>query len=171
MKSHQQKSLYLAVILAVQTFNVMAETASEEALPEVSVTQSRVKAGTPNDAARTGSKTDAPLRDVPASIAVVPESLLREEGALTMNDAMRNVSSVQPQHGGGYGYANSYNSRGLSINFLRDDLPDGTAQVGYFRTMYDIDRIEVLKGPGSALFGSGGPGGSINVVTKKPQAK
>lgn len=170
MKFFQQKSIYLAVILAMQALTAVAETATES-LPEVSVSGNKIKAGAPYDAARTGSKTDAPLRDVPASVSVVPAALLREEGALTMNDAMRNVSSVQVQHGGGYGYANNYNSRGLAINFLRDDLPDGTAQNGYFRTMYDIDRIEVLKGPGSALFGSGGPGGSINVVTKKPQAK
>lgn len=187
-----QKTLTLAVMLALTSLSKIAEeqkiaetsgqekvnTAVEaetkieaDALPEVSVTKGRIRAGAPQDAARSGSKTDTPLRDVPASVAVVPVEILREQGVQTMNDAMRNVSSVQPQHGGGYGYANSYNSRGLSINFLRDDLPDGTAQNGYFRTMYDIERIEVLKGPGSALFGSGGPGGSINVVTKKPQAK
>lgn len=177
MKQHKKKSLALAMMLVFHTMSALAEvvipedTSSKDVLPEVGVTQSRVRAGTPNDAARTGSKTDAPLRDVPASIAVVPESLLREKGALTMDDAMRNVSSVQPQMAGGYGYANNYSSRGLAVNFLRDDLPDGTSQNGYFRTMYDIDRIEVLKGPGSALFGSGGPGGSINIVTKKPQAK
>ena len=172
MQFFQQKTIYLAAMLAIQTLPALAEVVAEEdALPEVSVNQSRVRAGAPQDSARTGSKTDTPLRDVPASVAVVPVETLREQGVQTMNDAMRNVSSVQPQHGGGYGYANNYNSRGLSINFLRDDLPDGTAQNGYFRTMYDIKRIEVLKGPGSALFGSGGPGGSINVVTKKPQAQ
>ncbi|MDI1363229.1 TonB-dependent receptor [Methylotenera sp.] len=181
----QQKTLTLAVMLALSSMAAMAQeqkVAEEqkiaealqnesEALPEVSVKQNRIRAGNPQDAAHTGSKTDTPLRDVPASVAVVPVETLREQGVQTMNEAMRNVSSVQPQHGGGYGYANNYNSRGLAVNFLRDDLPDGTAQNGYFRTMYDVERIEVLKGPGSALFGSGGPGGSINVVTKKPQAE
>ena len=187
-KFYNNKKLTLAVLLALSSLSAMAAADRSEleqkiaeenaaalpeadALPEVSVTQGRIRAGTPQDTARTGSKTDTPLRDVPASVAVVQKEILREQGVQTMNDAMRNVSSVQPQHGGGYGYANNYNSRGLSINFLRDDLPDGTAQNGYFRTMYDIERIEVLKGPGSALFGSGGPGGSINVVTKKPQAQ
>lgn len=142
-----------------------------ETLPEVSVQQKRVRAGSPQDNARTGSKTDTPLRDVPASVSVVPAERLREQGVQTMNDALRNASSVQPQYAGGYGLGNNYTSRGLSVNFLRDDLPDGTAQNSYLRTMYDIERIEVLKGPGSALFGSGGPGGSINIVTKKPQSE
>ena len=175
----QQKTLTLAVMLALSSMATMAEEQKvaeavqneSEALPEVSVSQSRVRAGTPQDAAHTGSKTDTPLRDVPASVAVVSAETLREQGVQTMNEAMRNVSSVQPTYGGGYGLANNYSSRGLAVNFLRDDLPDGTTQNGYFRTMYDVERIEVLKGPGSALFGSGGPGGSINVVTKKPQAE
>src|SRR5688500_18232177 len=71
--------------------------------------------------------------------------------------------------GGGYGFANAFTSRGLSLSFLRDNIPDGSHQNNYFRTMYDVDRIEVLKGPGSALFGVAGPGGSINMITRKPQ--
>lgn len=139
------------------------------ALPEVEAKAARIYPGAPDDVARTGSKTDTPLRDIPASVSVVPAELLEEQGAYTMNDAMRNVSSVQPVMGGGYGFANNYTSRGLSLTFLRDELPDGPTQNGYFRTMYDVERIEVLKGPGSALFGPTGPGGTINVVTKKPQ--
>lgn len=162
----------MAVLLSISLLPGQVNAAEEQnELPEVQATATKVYSGSGEDTARTGSKTDVPLRDVPASVAVVPSELLEEQGVQTMNDALRNVSSVQPQLAGGYGFANSYNSRALSVNFLRDDLPDGTAQNSYFRTMYEIDRIEVLKGPGSALFGSGGPGGSINVVTKKPQAK
>lgn len=172
MQHCQLKSVHLAVLLSITSVSFNAVAADEDtALPEVQTSAARIYPGSASDAARTGSKTDTPLRDVPASVAVVPVGILREQGVQTMNDALRNVSSVQPQLAGGYGFANNYNSRALSINFLRDDLPDGTTQNGYFRTMYDIERIEVLKGPGSALFGSGGPGGSINVVTKKPQGK
>jgi iron complex outermembrane recepter protein len=140
------------------------------ALPEIKITTGRVRPGTLEDVARTGSKTDTPIRDIPASISVVPAALLREQGVIDMNDAMRNVSSVQPLMGGGYGFANNFTSRGLALSFLRDNMPDGTAaQNGYYRTMYDVERIEVLKGPGSALFGNAGPGGSINMITKQPQ--
>jgi iron complex outermembrane recepter protein len=143
---------------------------SNTPLPEVKVTTGRVRPGTLEDVARTGSKTDTPLRDIPASVSVVPATLLKEQGVINMNDAMRNVSSVQPLMGGGYGFANNYTSRGLPLSFFRDNMPDGTSpQNGYYRTMYDAERIEVLKGPGSALFGVAGPGGSINMVTKQPR--
>lgn len=151
--------------------NVNPEKTEKKAeLPEIKITTGRVRPGTIEDVATTGSKTDTPSRDIPASIAVVPAALLREQGVIDMNDAMRNVSSVQPLMGGGYGFANNYTSRGLPLSFFRDNMPDGTApQNGYYRTMYDVERIEVLKGPGSALFGVAGPGGSINMITKQPQ--
>ena len=159
----------LAAPLSVVAQETQAGKEKDNPLPEIKITTGRVRPGTLEDVARTGSKTDTPLRDIPASVDVVPASVLKEQGAITMNDAMRNVPSVQPLMGGGYGFGNSFTSRGLSLSFLRDDIPDGSAQNSYFRTMYDVDRIEVLKGPGSALFGVAGPGGSINIITKKPR--
>lgn len=140
-------------------------------LPEIKISTEQVRPGSVEDMAATGSKTDTPSRDIPASIAVVPAAVLREQGVIDMNDAMRNVSGVQPLMGGGYGFANAFTSRGLSLSFLRDNIPDGGHQNNYFRTMHDVERIEVLKGPGSALFGVAGPGGVINMITKKPQNK
>jgi iron complex outermembrane receptor protein len=159
----------LATPLSVVAQETQAGKEKDNPLPEIKITTGRVRPGTLEDVARTGSKTDTPLRDIPATVDVVPASVLKEQGAITMNDAMRNVPSVQPLMGGGYGFGNSFTSRGLSLSFLRDDIPDGSAQNSYFRTMYDVDRIEVLKGPGSALFGVAGPGGSINIITKKPR--
>ena len=144
---------------------------TEPTLPEVRATGGSIRAGSLDDTASTGSKTDTPLRDLPASVIVVPKETLREQGVMDMNTALYNVSGVQPSMSGGYGYANNYTVRGLAMRFLRDGYPDGTSQNGYWRTMYDVERIEVLKGPGSAVYGSGQPGGSINVLTKAPQAR
>lgn len=181
MKLYQYKPLTLAVMLAINSGFAAAEqvtkkidvsAAETEALPEVSVQQKRIQQATPNDTVRTGAKTDTPLRDVPASVSVVTSEMLEEQGIRDMNQAMiANAPGVQPQLGGGYGFGDSFNSRGLSLSFLRDTMPDGTAQNNYFRTMHDVERIEVLKGPGSALFGPVGPGGTINVITKQPQDK
>jgi iron complex outermembrane receptor protein len=154
---------------AARRHNPASKPEPEISLPEVQTSAARIYPGSANDVTRTGSKTHTPLRDIPASVAVVPEALLKEQGAISMNDAMRNVSSIQPQMAGGYGFANNFTSRGLGLSFLRDGMPDGPTQNGYYRTLVDVDRIEVLKGPGSALFGAANAGGSINLVTKKPQ--
>ena len=113
--------------------NVSPEKTEKKAeLPEIKITTGRVRPGTIEDVATTGSKTDTPSRDIPASIAVVPAAILKEQGVIEMNDAMRNVSGVQPHMGGGYGFANAFTSRGLSLSFLRDNIPDGGHQNNYF---------------------------------------
>jgi iron complex outermembrane recepter protein len=122
----------------------------------------------PVRAVRSASKTDTRLQDVPAAVVVVPEEVLHQQNAQTLNEAARNASGVTPVMGGSYGFADRYLMRGLSQRFLRDGLPDGPSFNGYFRTMTDVERIEVLKGPASALYGRTEPGGLINIVTKRP---
>ncbi|MFO1469906.1 MAG: TonB-dependent siderophore receptor [Turneriella sp.] len=119
----------------------------------------------------TGSKTDVPVHDTPASIISVPKEVIEDQMAVDMNSMVRNVSGVNPQLAGGYGFADSYTIRGLNMRFLRDGFSDGAAFNGYMRTMTDVESIEVLKGPGSALYGRNEPGGVINVTTKKPLDK
>ncbi len=113
-----------------------------------------------------GTKTSTPLRDIPASIQIVPELVLKDQGATTMDQSIRNVSGISQSSQSNYGFFNAYTVRGLRQRFLRDGVPDGATTNGYARTLTDVDHIEVLKGPGSALYGSSEPGGSINLVSK-----
>ena len=117
---------------------------------------------------RTGAKTDVPLQDIPAAVVVIPEALLSDQAVVSMNDALANASSVAPKFGGGYGLADNFVIRGLDMRFLRDGAPDGPSFMGYRRTLADVQSIDVLKGPGSALYGRGEPGGSVNIATKPP---
>lgn len=123
--------------------------------------------GVPGEAG-VASKTGTALIDTPAAVVVIPEALLVQQGARTFDAALANASSVAPVFGGGYGAFDTYLVRGLRMRFLRDGLPDGPSFNGYYRLTADVAAIEVLKGPGSALFGRAEPGGSINVVTKAP---
>jgi iron complex outermembrane recepter protein len=116
----------------------------------------------------TASKTGTLARDVPASIQVVSAQIVTEQAALSLNEVVRNVSGIQPIYGGGYGYADNYVIRGLRMKFLRDGVADGPTFVGYARSFSDVERVEVLKGPGSAIYGRSEPGGTINLVTKQP---
>ncbi|QWE96821.1 TonB-dependent receptor [Cupriavidus sp. EM10] len=164
-------TLASALIAGMPAAVLAQATSADQTLPAVTVSGGKTLPGNPNESVTTGTKTDTPLRDIPAAVTVIPEEVLREQGAIDMTYALQNSAGVQAQLAGGYGFANNYTIRGLAMRFLRDGYPDGPSQNGYYRTMYDVDRIEVLKGPGSALYGSGQPGGTVNIATKQPQPK
>ncbi|MEH2405647.1 TonB-dependent receptor plug domain-containing protein [Nostoc sp.] len=112
--------------------------------------------------ASTATLTDTPLRDIPQSIQVVPQQVIKDQGITRIVDAVRNVSGTQI--GGGYGNLfGEVRIRGFGAGSLVDGfnglLPANGA---------NIEQVEVLKGPASVLFGEGDPGGLINYVTKKP---
>ena len=117
----------------------------------------------------TGSKTATDARDIPAAIVVIPGEVLRQQDARNLDDALENASAVAPNYGGGYGLADNYVIRGLPMRFLRDGLADGPSFMGYRRTLADVASVEVLKGPGSALYGRAEAGGSVNLTTPRPE--
>lgn len=129
------------------------------------VTGSREQAGT------TGTKTDTPLRDIPAAVSVITAETLRSQDVRGFDAALANASAVSPAFGGAYGLADNYVIRGLPMRFLRDGLPDGATFNGYKRTLADIAAIEVLKGPGSAVYGRGEAGGTVNAVSRTPESE
>jgi iron complex outermembrane recepter protein len=117
--------------------------------------------------ASTATKTDTPLRDIPASIQVIPRQLLEDQNTIRIQDALENISGVNKRGNLGGSDAGGYVIRGFeqSGNF-RNGFPDNDFYSSVDRA--NIERIEVLKGPASVLFGQVEPGGIINVVTKQP---
>jgi iron complex outermembrane receptor protein len=121
--------------------------------------------------ASTATKTDTPLRDIPQSIQVIPQEVLRDQNITRVEDALRNVSGVTPTIPSGSTPFSGYTIRGFttsdfSNNVLRDGLQDPRGLSATRLT--NIERIELLRGPASVLFGSGNPGATINLITKKP---
>lgn len=113
------------------------------------------------------AKVDAPLRDLPQAINIVPGVVIREQGARSMEEVLRNVPGIGYSHGDGQ--RDQVTIRGFSA--ITDQYLDGMRDDSlYFRDLANIDRVEVLKGPASALYGRGSSGGLINRVTKKPGA-
>jgi iron complex outermembrane receptor protein len=109
----------------------------------------------------------------PTAVQIMDEALLREVGALNLNDALDLSASVARQNNFG-GLWNSFSVRGFSgdINLPSGFLVNGfNAGRGFAgpRDLVGIESVEVLRGPRSALFGRGEPGGTINLVTKRPQ--
>jgi iron complex outermembrane receptor protein len=119
------------------------------------------------DDATTATLTDTPLRDIPQSIQVVPQQVLEDRQIIRASEALQNVSGVQRGNTVG-GTSEIFNIRGFQ-QF------GGTLRDGFkFRDNFSIpdtanlQRIEVLKGPASVLYGNLDPGGVINYITKQP---
>ena len=110
--------------------------------------------------------------ETPAADQLIDEALLREAGSISLDDALDLSASVARQNNFG-GLWNSFSVRGFSgdINLPSGFLVNGfNAGRGFAgpRDMVGIESVEVLKGPRSALFGRGEPGGTVNLVTKRP---
>jgi iron complex outermembrane receptor protein len=128
--------------------------------------------GVPLTTVTTLSKTGTPLGDLPQSVVVVPHPLVAEQGVNTVADALaRDVSGVNIGGSSSYGFFDRFTIRGMDARIYSDGFPDGDQFNGFPHSMNSVDHIEVLKGPGSALFGSTTPGGSINIVHFTPSAK
>ena len=143
-----------------------ADTSAPKALGEVTIKAAPQGDSYTPTATSTATKGSAPLRDVPQAVNVVPAQLLRDQGARSMEDALRNVPGVAMSHGDGQ--RDQVVIRGFSA--IADQFVDGVRDDAlYFRDLADIERIEVLKGPAAVLYGRGSSGGLINRVTKKPK--
>ncbi|UAK23226.1 TonB-dependent receptor [Sphingomonas nostoxanthinifaciens] len=124
---------------------------------------------TPLDEAPTLDKTGTPLADLPRSIQVIPHELIEQQGGVLLKDVIRNVSGLSEGGNMAFGFYDRFSVRGLPVSFLTDGLPDTTSDVGgYIHSLTGVERVEVLKGPGSALLGAAQTGGSINLVRYQP---
>ncbi len=121
------------------------------------------------------TKTDALIRDLPQSIQILSADLLRDAGVTDLASALDLSSSISRQSNLG-GMWDSYAMRGFTgdPNFGSDYMVNGfNASRGYsgVRDNANVQSIELLKGPSSALYGRGEPGGAVNISTKKPLFK
>ena len=113
----------------------------------------------------TFTKTDTPLKEVPASITVVPEEIIQDQAMRSMSDVLRYVPGVTAAQGEGNRDQMVIRGNNTTADFFVNGIRDD-AQI--FRDVYNLERVEVLKGPGGMVFGRGGAGGVVNRVTKRP---
>lgn len=115
------------------------------------------------------TKTDTALRDIPQSISVIPATVLKDLGSTNVERALEFAGGVSKQNNFGGLTLYEYSVRGFTTSeFYQDGF---SANRGYPSTpdAANIERIEVLKGPAASLYGRGDPGGTVNIVTKRPQ--
>jgi iron complex outermembrane receptor protein len=138
-----------------------------QGLQTVEITGRR-EIGYDNKETFSGTKTASLVKDVPATINFVTKELMLDQVAFTVNDVVKNVPGVNQ-----FSFYNDITIRGFRVQGQRNfgTLLNGMRTFTSFwkpQLIPHIERVEVVKGPVSALFGNASPGGSINRVTKKP---
>lgn len=142
--------------------------ASAPTLPPVPV---RAKAETDKDSVRAATtrigRGQQELRDLPQSVTVVTERLLDDRNLDTLKDALRSTAGISFQ--AAEGQEEDIRLRGFALQSTGDIFLDGLRDPGFYeRDSFNWDRLEVLKGSASMLFGRGSTGGAVNQVNKQP---
>jgi catecholate siderophore receptor len=113
-------------------------------------------------------KLTEPILDTPISVDTITQQVIHDRGETTLNDVLRNAPGITLAAGEFNWEGNASYIRGFSAR--TDMFLDGMRDIGdYFRDPFDLEKVEVLEGPDSILFGRGSTGGVINQVTKKPE--
>ena len=148
----------LAIIL---TANAAAAQQTGMTLPETVVT---------------GTRTPSPVTDIAAGVSVIDRQAIESSGAVTLSDILSTIPGLHVSPSGGPGGQSSVFMRGTNsghVLVLRDGMPvndpsdPGNAFNFGTQTLSDIERIEVVRGPMAALYGSGAVGGVINLISRR----
>src|SRR5688500_18951543 len=162
MKSFNLALGGLATLVALSPLAHSQTEAPATTLPKVRV---QADSEAPYKAERAAAtKTDTLLRDTPQSISVVTREVMNDQNVQNIADVVRYVPGITMAQGEGNRETPVLRGSSSTGDFFLDGMRD---DVQYYRDLYNIERVEILKGPNGMLFGRGGIGGLINRVTKE----
>jgi catecholate siderophore receptor len=160
--------LFIACLLAIAAAGrASAEPDADAAptpLPKVTVTAEHDSDGYLAERSRTATRTDTPLLDVPQSVSVVTKDLIKDQSMQSLADLVRYVPGAGAAQGEGNRDTVILRGNSSTSDFFMDGVRD---DVEYYRDFYNVDRVEVLKGPNAMIFGRGGAGGVVNRVSRQ----
>ena len=109
-------------------------------------------------------RTPVPISDVPQTLSIVTDEEIRTQGFRELGDIVRYTPGVNTSQGEGHRDSIVFRGVRSTADFYVDGLRD---DVQYYRSLYNVEQVEILRGPNALLFGRGGTGGIINRVSKK----
>ena len=156
MKQTLQLTFLLNIFLVAQENNIQA--------PNVDIEEVITKGNILYSDQVNALKTPVPVLDVPQSVSIVTDEDIRKQGFREISDIVRYIPGVNTSQGEGHRDAVVFRGVRSTADFYMDGVKD---DVQYYRSLYNLEQVEVLRGPNALLFGRGGTGGIINRVTKK----
>ena len=109
-------------------------------------------------------KTPTPIVNVPQSLSIITDDEMLKKGMRSVGDIIRYTPGVNTSQGEGHRDAVVFRGVRSTADFFQDGARD---DVQYYRSLYNVEQVEILRGPNALLFGRGGTGGALNRVTKK----
>ena len=154
--------LYLATAVAITSGQVFAETVAQSTIDEEVVVK-----GEYLSIERVNSvKTPTPIIDVPQSLSIITSDQITERGVTSIGDIIDYTPGVNTSQGEGHRDAVVFRGVRSTADFYLDGNRD---DVQYYRGLYNVEQVEILRGPNALLFGRGGTGGILNRVSKKAE--
>ncbi|MEA3032377.1 MAG: catecholate siderophore receptor, partial [Sphingomonadales bacterium] len=117
---------------------------------------------------RSATRTPTDLKDVPQAVSIVTSEQIDDQALRSIGDVLRYVPGAVISQGEGHRDQIILRGNSSTADFFVDGLRD---DVQYYRGLYNLERVEILKGPNAMIFGRGGGGGIVNRVTKRPGAR
>ncbi|MGB1299001.1 MAG: TonB-dependent receptor [Psychrobium sp.] len=122
------------------------------------------------DNASGAMRSNMSLMETPQAVTVIPETIIDEQLATTLGEVLNNDASLSP--GSKQRNREVFSSRGFTLSSSNGYLRDGHQHWSHYQQPIEtLERVEVIKGPSSILYGQSAPGGLVNMVTKKPTSK
>ncbi|MBT6038482.1 MAG: TonB-dependent receptor plug domain-containing protein, partial [Halieaceae bacterium] len=109
-------------------------------------------------------RSPTPILDVPQSLSIVTSEVIMQRGYGNVSDIIQYLPGVSVSQGEGHRDAVVFRGVRSTADFFIDGVRD---DVQYYRPLYNLEQLEILRGPNALLFGRGGTGGILNRVTKK----
>ena len=159
MKRVDQRALVAlaATLLMVSATPLLAETTEQMTLEETIVRASYLQS---NEAS--ALKTPTPILDVPQSLSIVTSEQILRRGFTSVSDIIEYLPGVSMSQGEGHRDAVVFRGVRSTADFFIDGVRD---DVQYYRPLYNLEQLEVLRGPNALLFGRGGTSGILNRVS------
>ena len=167
MRSHLLLATTALLIVAPALLVGAPALAEDDAAGLITVTASR-DSGYRVANSSTATRTETPLLDTPQSVSILTRDRIDDQALLSIADALRYVPGATTGQGEGHRDQPTLRGNSSTSDFFVDGMRD---DVQYYRDFYNIERLEILKGPNAMIFGRGGGGGVINRVSKTPQAE
>lgn len=166
-RRHPLPCALLALPLTLTVAHSQTETNPATRMDPLRVTADAEREAYTAPPSATGAlKTEMPLLETPQAISVVTEDLIKDQGTPKLEEVLRNVAGISP--GGYYSDWDYYRIRGFDSSF--NTFVDGLrGDYGMNAEVFGLERVEVIKGPASTLYGQAPLGGLVNLVSKRPQ--